>query len=94
MHGTWRVKEATDRDNEFVTLLTDPYKAFDCIYQKVLISKIWNDGISPLPTDMNSSYLSNCTQWTKIKESFSERSNIVRGLPQDSTLFPYNLILT
>ena len=31
MHGTWRVKDATDRDNEFVTLLTDPYKAFDCI---------------------------------------------------------------
>ena len=31
MHGTWKVKDATDRDNEFVTLLTDPYKAFDCI---------------------------------------------------------------
>ena len=33
-------------------------------------------------------YLSNCTQHTKIKNNFSNRSNIQHGVPQGSILWP------
>ena len=41
-------KEAIDRGNEFGALLTDFFKAFDCINNPLLIAKLYNYSVSPL----------------------------------------------
>ena len=52
------------------------------------MAKIDSYGVSSLPTKIIFSYLSNCTQRTEIKNSFSKRSNILRGMAQGSILGP------
>ena len=83
-----KFKEAIDRGNEFGALLTDLSKAFNCTNHPLLIAKMYNYGFSPLSTNMIFSYWSNPTHRTKIKECFSERSRIERGLSQGSILGP------
>ena len=75
-------KEAIDRGDKFGALLTDLSNAFDRINHPLLIAKIDSYGVSPMSTKIIFSYLSNRTQRTKIKNSFSKRSNIVHGVPQ------------
>ena len=81
-------KEAVDRGDTFGALLTDLSKGFDCINHLVLIAKINSYVVSPLSTKIIFSYLSNRTHRTKIKNSFSKRSNIVHGVPQGPILGP------
>ena len=83
-----KFKEAVDRGYESGALLTDLYKAFDCINHPLLITKLYNHGASPLSTNIILSYLNNRTHWTKINECLSERSRIEHGLPQGSILDP------
>ena len=83
-----KFKEAIDRGNEFGALLTDLSKAFNCTNHPLLIAKMYNYGFSPLSTNMIFSYWSIPTHRTKIKECFSERSRIERGLSQGSILGP------
>ena len=61
-----KVKEAIDRGNEFGALLTDLSKAFDCINHPLLITKLYNYGMSPLTINMIFSYLNNRTHRTQI----------------------------
>ena len=84
-----RFKEAIDRGYEFGALLTDLSKAFDCINHPLLIAKLYNYGVSPLPINMFFSYLNNRTHRTKINECFSERSRIEHVVPQGSVLGPF-----
>ena len=62
-------KEAMNRGNEFGSLLTDLSKAFDCINHPILIPKLYNYGVAPLPINVIFSYLSNVIHQTKINSS-------------------------
>ena len=55
-----------NRGNEFGSLLTDLSKAFDCINHPILIPKLYNYGVAPLPINVIFSYLSNVIHQTKI----------------------------
>ena len=83
-----KFKEALARGNQFVALLTDLKKAFDCIDYKLLIAKLSKYGVSSSALNVILSYLKYRTQLTKIKECFSTRSNIEYGVPQGSILGP------
>ena len=83
-----KFKEVINRGNEFGALLNDLSKAFNFINHPLLIAKMYNYGLSPLSSNMIFSYLSKPTHRTKIKECFSERSRIERGVSQGSILGP------
>ena len=83
-----KFKEAIDRGDKFGALLTDLSKAFDCINHPLPIATIDTYGVLPMSTKIILSYLSNRTQRTKIKNSFSKRSIILHGVPQGSILGP------
>ena len=89
-----KFKEAIDRGKKFGALLTELFKAFDCINHPLLIAKLYNYGVPPLSINMIYSCLSNQTHQTKINECFSEKSRIEQGVPQGSILGPLPLILT
>ena len=59
-------KEAINKGNQFGALLVELCKAFVCINHPRLIAKINSEGVSPLSTNMISSFLCNRTQQTKI----------------------------
>ena len=40
-------KEAIDRGNEFGVLINDLSKTFDCLNHPLVITKMYNDGVSP-----------------------------------------------
>ena len=89
-------KKSADVGNEFGALLTDLSKAFDYIDHKLLIATLFCYGVSPSVLNLIDSYLSNRTQRIKINNSFSRRSSIEYGVPQDSVLGPllFNIDLT
>ena len=72
---------------EFGVFLTNLSKAFDYIDHKLLIAKFWY-GVSPSSLNLIFSYLSNRTQYVKIKASFTDKSSIKYGVPQGSILGP------
>ena len=84
-----KYKKTIKRGDKFGALLTDLSKAFDCINHPLLIAKIGSYGVSSISIKLIFSYLSNRTQRTKIKYSFSKRSNILHGVPQGSILGPF-----
>ena len=83
-----KFEEAINRGNTFGALLTDLSKTFDCINHPLFIAKIYSYGVSPFSTKINFSNLSNSTQRTNIKNSFSKRSNMLHGVSQGSILGP------
>ena len=83
-----KFKEAIDRGNQFGALVTDLSKAFNCIYHKLLIAKLYEYGNSSSALNIISSYLKYRTQRTKINDCFSARWNIEDGVPQGSILCP------
>ena len=83
-----KFKEALNRGDKFVALLTDFSKAFHSINHPLPIAKFDNPGVPPLSTKTIFFYLSNPSQRTKTKNSFSKRSNIAHGVPQGSILGP------
>ena len=91
-----KFKEAIDRGKKFGALLTELFKAFDCINHPLFIAKLYNYGVPPLSINMIYSCLSNQTHQTKINECFSEKSRIEQGVPQSSILGPllFNFNLT
>ena len=66
-----KFKEAIDGGDKFGGLFTDLSKAFDCINHPLFIAKIDSYGVSAMSIKTIFSYLSNHTQRTKIKNSFS-----------------------
>ena len=91
-----KFKEAVNTGNQFEALLTDLSKAFDCIDYKLLITKLYEYGISLSALNIISSYLKHRTQQTKINDCFCARSNIKCSVPQGSIfgvlLFNINMI--
>ena len=78
-----KYKEAIDRENQFWALLINLLKAFDCIDHKLQIAKPYEYGVSSSALNIISSYLKHRTQWTKINDYFSTRSNIEYSVHKD-----------
>ena len=69
-------------------LLTDLFKAFDCILHDLLIAKLAAYGFDYNSLQMLQSYLSNKKQRTKINDACSKYCEILFGFPRGSILGP------
>ena len=63
------------------TILTDLFKAIDCILHDLLISKLAAYGFDYQSLRIMESFLSNRQQRTKINNAFSLYSEIIYGVP-------------
>ena len=81
-----KFKESRDKGEEFGAFFTDLSKAFDCIYHKLLITKVCWYGVTPISLKLIFSYLSNRTQGVKVNNSYSKKSEIKYVVPQASVL--------
>ena len=81
-------KKSLDSKYSFGALLTDLSKAFDCIPNELMIAKLdaYGFGLKALILVFN--YLRNRNQRVKINSSYSERSDLLFGVPQKSILGP------
>ena len=82
----WR--EHLDKNFVVGTVLTDLYKAFDCIAHDLLIAKLVACGFSDTALRYIYSYLSNRKQCVRINNTFSNYQKIISGVPQGSILGP------
>ena len=69
-------------------LLTDLFKAFDCIPQDLLIAKLAAYDLSEEALMYILSCLSNSKQCVRINDTYSEFENIITGVAQGSILGP------
>ena len=69
-------------------LLTDLLKAFDCLLHDLLIAKLATYSFDYDSLVFLQSYLSERQQRTKVNNAYSTYSDILYGVPQDSTLGP------
>ena len=81
-------KESTDKLEEFRAFFITRSKAFDCINNSLLITKLSWYGLTPKSLNLIFSYLSNRTQGVRINNSYSRKSGIKEGVQQGSVLGP------
>ena len=81
-------KKALDNSKNAGALLTDLYKAFNCLNHELLIAKLEAYGFDYLALAYVFSYLSCRKQRTKLNNSFSTWSDIKSGIPQGSIIGP------
>ena len=86
MIETWRCA-VVNKDN-FIALLTDLSKAFDCLNHDLLISKLKCYGLDEKSLCLVYSYLCNRKQRVKIGNVYSTTENVETGVPQGSILGP------
>ena len=78
-----------NQDNFFVgAVLTDLFKAFDCIPQDLLFAKLSANGLSSNSLCQIYSYLKDRKQCVQINNKQSEFDTITSGVPQDSIFGP------
>ena len=83
-----RWKLAVDNKRNFVALLTDLSKAFDCLPHDLLFAKLNAYGFSLSALRLVQSYLSNRKQRTKVDSEFTLWEEILFGVPQGSIWGP------
>ena len=66
----------------------DLSKVYDCITHNLLFAKLEAYGLDKTSLHLLTDYLSNRKQGAKIGSSFSDRWNIICGIPQGSILGP------
>ena len=86
MLGGW--KSALDQKKFVGAVLTDLSKVFDCLNHHLIIAKLEAYGFSNQALFLVYDYLSNRTQRSKIKSTFSSWREIKHGFPQGSILGP------
>ena len=70
------------------TILMDLSKAYDCLPHDLLVAKFEVYGIDKTGLNLIHNYLSNRKQRIKINSSYSNRYDIVQGVPRGSILGP------
>ena len=83
-----KLEESKDRRDKFGDLFTDLSKTFDCIDHNLLITKIFWYGVTTRLHDLIFSYLRNRTHSVRINNSYSNKHEIMYGVPQVSVLGP------
>ena len=81
-------KEELDKSGFVGTILMDLSKAYECLPHDLLIAKFEAYDIDKSDLNLIRSYLSNRKQRAKINSSYSDSYDLVRGVPQGSTLSP------
>ena len=81
-------KEELDKSGFVGTILMDLSKAYACLPHDLLIAKFEAYDIDKSDLNLIRNYLSNRKQRTKINSSYSDSYDLVRGVPQGSTLSP------
>ena len=76
------------KGKSFRVLLTDLWKAFDCLPHELLVGKLHSYDFSLNALRLIHSHLSNRRQRTKVNESYSSLEEILFGIPQGSILRP------
>jgi len=89
------LKKALDRKRITGILMTDLYKAFDCLSHELIIAKLYAYGLSKNSLKLISDYFSDRKQRTKIRESYSNWREILIGVFQGSIFGPlgFNIYL-
>ena len=82
-------QKSLDNGQYIGALLTDLFKAFDCINHDLLIAKLSAYGLDNNAVSYFYSYLHNRQQRTKISSQYSEYENVLTGVPQGSILGPF-----
>ena len=77
-----KMKKSRDSNGVFGAVLTDLFKAFDCIPHGLLIAKLNAFGFDKKSLSFISAYLYNREQKTKVGSEFSDFLNILFGVPQ------------
>ena len=77
-----------DNRRPYLSIYADLSKAFDCIDQKIMLSKLSHYGLEENAVALLNNYLSDRQQFVKIDNSASEKTSIRIGVPQGSILGP------
>ena len=75
-------KNAVDKGKMFGALLTDHFKAFDCLNHELLIAKLNAYGFTLPVLKLIHNYLSNRKQRVRVNDSYSLWQDILFGVPQ------------
>ena len=79
-------KKALDQGKEYGPLLTDLFKAFDCLPHDLIVAKLHAYGFPIELLKLIRSYLTEHKQRVKINDEFSSWIDILFGIPQGSIL--------
>ena len=82
------IRKNLDERNISGMLLTDLFKAFDCLVHDLMMAKLHAYGFEYNTLSLKYSYLSGRRQRTKIGTAFSKWADIILGVPQGSILGP------
>ena len=88
-----KLRKIQNNKEDFVGVFTDLSKAFDCISDKLLITKLNECGFDIKSLDFVLSYFINWKQNTKIGFTFSDLLSILLGVLQGLIIGSFLLII-
>ena len=81
--------KSLDESGKTEAVLTDLFKAFNCIDRNLLIAKVNAYGFEKRSLEFIHSYLTKCKQRTKVDSAFNSGEMLLSGVPQGSVLGPF-----
>ena len=79
------IYSAISKNEEVDVIYTDFEKAFDKVDHGILIDKLYSLGIRGKMLKLIYNYLTNRTQYVKIKDYLSQSFYVTSGVPQDQS---------